>query len=428
MAKIKTKTFPRGTHFDDRKWTNSSPIERMPVPQDVYIALSQHVGAPAKPVVEAGETVKEGQLIAEASGNVSANIFSSVSGQVVGIETRKNNQGVASSYVHIRCDGSEARQELSPMQDVTRQSIIARIREAGIVGMGGAGFPTAVKVEAEHIDTLIINAAECEPYLTCDHRLMLEKTEEVVKGIKLLAVACGAERIVVGIEENKPDAIEKLSAFDGICVEVLKKKYPQGAEKQLIYATTGRVVPVKGLPKDVNVIVNNVATAYAVYEAVECNKPLYERVMTVSGFGVNQPKNLLVKVGTPYKDVLAYCGGVKEDAVKLIAGGPMMGVALKDDSGVTAKTDSGLLALQKGEASVSNPTACINCCKCAKVCPMNLMPMYIDFYALAGDVDGAVKYGAENCIECGCCAYVCPAKRAIVQSVKITKAKLRGRK
>ncbi len=427
MAKIETKTFPRGTHFDDRKYTAGSPIEVMPAPSDVYLALSQHVGAPAKAVVAAGDKVKQGQLVAEASGNVSANIYSSVNGEVVGVEKRRNNQGVLADYVHVKADGSEGTCTLSPLETINRETVTNRICEAGIVGLGGAGFPTAVKVAAD-VDTLIINAAECEPYLTCDHRLMLEHLEEVIEGVRLLATACGATSIIIGVEENKVDAYEALCGHEGVQVQLLKKKYPQGAEKQLIYALTKRKVPAKGLPKDVKVNVNNVATAYAVYEAVKRNKPLYERVVTVSGRGFKQPKNLLVKVGTPYQALADFCGGMSEETVKLIAGGPMMGFALTDVSGVVTKTDSGLLALEASEAFLGESTACINCGRCATVCPMNLMPMYIDFNAQAGDFAAAAQYGAEHCIECGCCAYVCPAKRNIVQSVRLTKAELRRKK
>lgn len=431
MSKLIKKTFNRGVHFDDKKdLTKDKAIEKMPPLSDYYVALSQHIGAPAQLVVNQGEKVREGQLVAKAGGFVSANIYSPVSGEVEGVETRQNNFGVSASYVHIK--RSEEGGEPMYLADIDASDPAAiknRIAEAGIIGLGGAGFPTHVKVNPnKRIDTLIVNAAECEPYLNCDNRVMLEYTEQVVEGAKLIAKSLGVDNIVIGIEENKLQAYQKLSAQNGVNVVLLKKKYPQGGEKQIIYACVKRKVPPKRLPMDVGVVVQNVATCLAVYNAVKLNKPLYQRVMTVSGLGINEPKNLLVKNGTPYKDIIEFCGGLKPNVKKLLVGGPMMGVALSDTSGVTGKTDSGLLALTEEEADVLQPSHCIRCARCASVCPMNLLPMYIDFYTLAGDYATAAKYGAEHCIECGCCAYVCPAKRAIVQSVKLCKAKLKEAK
>lgn len=328
------------------------------------------------------------------------------------------------------------------LKEVTREQVINRIAEAGIVGMGGAGFPTAVKIQPKDpVDTLLINAAECEPYLNCDNRIMIERTQEFLTGVKLLAFACGVENTMIGIEANKMDAYNALLACDGVIDEktakegaegivavLLKKKYPQGAEKTLIKACLDREVPVGGLPAAVGCIVNNVSTAYAVYEAVVKGIPLYKRVMTVSGRGVGSPRNLEVRIGTPLSSVVEFCGGVTEDTVKLVSGGPMMGFSLVDTDVSTTKTDSGFLALTDKEASTVLPTNCINCGKCASVCPMRLMPMYIDFYATVGDFDEAVRYGAMNCFECGTCAYVCPAKRPIVQSVRLTKMKMKERK
>ena len=402
------------------------PIEPMPPSEHYFVALSQHIGAPAKPVVEVGATVAAGTLIARADGMISANVFSPVSGTVAGIETRKNKQGANAPFIHIKNDFKN-REEFMPPADVSdARAVRERIGEAGIVGLGGAGFPTLVKLSpSKPVDILIINAAECEPYLTCDYRVMLDRTEEFVKGVKILSSCLGGARTVIGIEENKMEAYEKLRAFDGFELILLEKKYPQGGEKQLIYACCGRVVPAKALPMDVGVVVQNVATALAVYEAVEKGKPLYERVVTVSGKGVAEPKNLLVKTGTLFEEALDFCGGISEDTQKLIAGGPMMGTSLYDASGVFTKTDSGLLALTGEEANVSQPSNCISCGACARACPMNLMPMYIDFYALAGDFKTSEKYGTNHCIECGCCANVCPAKRPLVQSIRLAKAKLR---
>lgn len=422
-----TRTFKKGIHFPDMKYlAKDKPIEPMPPSEHYFVALSQHIGAPAKPVVEVGATVAAGTLIARADGMISANVFSPVSGTVAGIETRKNKQGANAPFIHIKNDFKN-REEFMPPADVSdARAVRERIGEAGIVGLGGAGFPTLVKLSpSKPVDILIINAAECEPYLTCDYRVMLDRTEEFVKGVKILSSCLGVARTVIGIEENKMEAYEKLRAFDGFELILLEKKYPQGGEKQLIYACCGRVVPAKALPMDVGVVVQNVATALAVYEAVEKGKPLYERVVTVSGKGVAEPKNLLVKTGTLFEEALDFCGGISEDTQKLIAGGPMMGTSLYDASGVFTKTDSGLLALTGEEANVSQPSNCISCGACARACPMNLMPMYIDFYALAGDFKTSEKYGTNQCIECGCCANVCPAKRPLVQSIRLAKAKLR---
>ena len=401
----------------------------MPFVNDYFVGLSQHIGMPADLLVQKGDHVDEGQLIAKAGGFVSANIFAPVSGEIVGVERRKNNLGIQTDYVHIK-RGEGKILTLPPIDRENSKEIQQRISEAGIVGLGGAGFPTHVKILPQKpVDTLIVNAVECEPYLNCDNRLLIEYTREVTEGAKLIAKSVGSiGRIIVGIEENKPRAYELLKKQTDIEVILLKNKYPQGAEKQLIFACTKRRVPTKGLPMQVGIIVQNVATCFAVYQAVVLNRPLYSRVMTISGLGVNNPKNLLVRNGTPYKDILAFCGGIKENTQKLIAGGPMMGVALSNHDGVTSKTDSGLLALLPEEANVIQPSPCINCARCARVCPMNLMPMYIDFYTLAGDYQSAIKYGVEHCIECGCCAYSCPAKRTIVQSVKLCKAKLKEKK
>lgn len=422
-----TRTFKKGIHFPDMKYlAKDKPIEPMPPSEHYFVALSQHIGAPAKPVVEVGATVAAGTLIARADGMISANVFSPVSGTVAGIETRKNKQGANAPFIHIKNDFKN-REEFMPPADVSdARAVRERIGEAGIVGLGGAGFPTLVKLSpSKPVDILIINAAECELYLTCDYRVMLDRTEEFVKGVKILSSCLGVARTVIGIEENKMEAYEKLRAFDGFELILLEKKYPQGGEKQLIYACCGRVVPAKALPMDVGVVVQNVATALAVYEAVEKGKPLYERVVTVSGKGVAEPKNLLVKTGTLFEEALDFCGGISEDTQKLIAGGPMMGTSLYDATGVFTKTDSGLLALTGEEANVSQPSNCISCGACARACPMNLMPMYIDFYALAGDFKTSEKYGTNHCIECGCCANVCPAKRPLVQSIRLAKAKLR---
>ncbi len=440
------KTFRGGFHVPDSKaLTAEAAIEQMPAVTDYYVSLSQHIGKPAQPVVNAGDEVVEGQLIAQASSFVSANIHSPVCGEVVELVKRKNAQGALVDCIHIKSNGKQDKFTLPPLVDPTPEQIIQRIADAGIVGMGGAGFPTAVKLQPQDpVDSLIINAAECEPYLNCDNRLMIERTEGFLAGVRLIAKAIGVANVYIGIEANKMEAYNKLLLQEGviadtkevlaakkeddIVVVLLKKKYPQGAEKTIIKACVGREVPVGGLPAAVGCIVDNVGTAYAVYDAVVNGTPLYKRLMTVSGRGVAAPKNLEVAVGTPLSSVVELCGGLKDDAVKLVSGGPMMGFSLMNLDVTTTKTDSGFLALTDKEASTVLPTPCINCGRCASVCPMKLMPMYIDFYTTVGDTENAVKYGALNCFECGTCAYVCPAKRPIVQSVRLTKMKAKEKK
>ena len=426
LKAVRGRFFSRGAHVPDNKaLTKDNPIEVIDAQDLVLISLGQHIGKPAEPVVNIGDEVFAGQLIGKETGFVSANIYSSVSGVVEGIEERPNPNGTKSTYVIIRNDKEYHTTTLLPMDNKDPQSIIARVREAGIVGMGGAGFPTAVKLAPKTpVDTLIINGAECEPYLTCDYRLMLEKTEEVVSGIRLLAKALNVTRIYVGIELNKPKAIELFEKYDDLQVVALKKRYPMGSEKHLIYSCTGRRVPVGKLPADVGCIVDNVATCLAVYEAVELNKPLYERAMTVSGRGCVSPKNLQVRNGTSYAYLIKVCGE-KENIDMYVAGGPMMGPAMLSTDVYTTKTSSGFLMLSNKEIDKNESGPCISCGRCANACPMKLLPMQIDFYTQAGDYEKADKIGGvSNCISCGSCAFVCPAKRELVQSITLCKAKL----
>ncbi len=429
MSFIKAKYYPYGSRIRGTKLSKDSPIERITPPKTVCISMSQHIGAPAIPVVQVGEHVKKGQLIGEASGTLSANVFASVSGTVTEIKNIINGLGQNLNHVIIENNFKDEEVSFDDVENFDSKTLIERIRQAGIVGLGGAGFPTAIKLSPNHqLDTLVVNGAECEPYLTCDYRLMIERTEDIYKGIKYVAKALGIERVVFGIEANKPKAIEMFSKYDDIDVVVLRKQYPMGSEKHLIYVTTGRKVPVGKMPFDIDCCVQNVKTLIACYEAIEHNKPLTETVITVSGKGIKTPKNILAPLGTSVEELIEFCGGKDEDVIKVVAGGPMMGKALVTLNHYTRKTDSGILCLTSKETDTSKPTNCINCGLCARNCPMRLMPMYIEANAIAGDFEKAQKYGAMNCIECGLCTYNCPAKRSLVQSVSYAKGKIKEMK
>ena len=423
MKAVKGKYYFGGIHPKGMKHlSESAALEVLPEPELVAISTSQSLGKPAIPTVSVGQAVKEGEVIAKADGAISSNVFASISGTVKEIKDVCGEQ-----HIVIQADGKNQKKWLKPLSEPDADAIKARIEEAGIVGLGGAGFPTAVKVSpSSPVDTLIVNGAECEPYLTCDHRLMIEKTEEIAKGARYIASVLGVKKIVIGIEANKPDAIKAFEAYDDILPVILRKQYPMGGEKQLIYVTTGRKVGLGKLPMDVGVVVQNVGTCYAVYEAVELGKPLYERVVTVSGKAVATPKNLWVKVGTPVQAIVDSCGGESLKAKKAVLGGPMTGKALADLDAYTHKTTSGVLHLSEKEAAAYEPTPCVNCGKCADVCPMHLMPMNTEFYSAADDFESAEKYGnALACIECGACEYICPAKRPLIQAIRKTMAALR---
>ena len=430
-------TFKKGVHPNSSKGASKNkPIERMPAPQKVSISLAQHIGKPAVAIVNVGDEVKKGQLIASSDGFVSANIYSSVSGKVESISEMRATPMGKCAHIVIANDSTDEFVTLEPIKEPTKDLILQRIKEAGIVGMGGAGFPTHVKLSPKDpIDTLIINAAECEPYITCDHRIMLEYTAQFVEGARLLKQALSLDKVYIGVETNKPDAILSLNEYvkekqlSDVVIIPLKPKYPQGAEKQLMYAVTKRKVPAGGLPSAVGCVVDNVHTALSTYFAVVEGKPLYERIMTVTGEGIVEPKNLLVSNGTTYDEVLAYCGGfVSDNVAKLISGGPMMGISVMNGECATTKTTSCLLVLTPDNANLLEPTECINCSKCASVCPMNLMPMFIDSALANADIDTTIKYGVMSCIECGCCAFICPAARPLVQTMKLAKKKIKERK
>ena len=364
-------------------------------------------------------------MIGKAGGFVSANVFSSVSGTVKALETKRTAIGSRVVHAVIENDGLYEEDFLDPLSEAAPELIKARIAEAGIVGMGGATFPTHVKFSPKTpVDLLIINAAECEPYITCDYRLCLEKTKEIIEGVKYMMCALGVEKAYIGVEDNKPDAISRLSEFASDAIEVvsLVTKYPQGAEKQLIYSITGRVVPEGALPAEVGCVVDNAHTAFAVYEAVALGKPSFMRAMTVSGKACLHPGNFWVRNGVTYQDLADHCG-LDDSAVKIVSGGPMMGFAQADLTPSCGKGTSSLLFLTDDEISDGDKpiSACINCASCASHCPMHLMPMFIERAVDAEDATEAKKLHALSCLECGCCSYVCPACRPLVTSMRRAK-------
>lgn len=406
--------------------------------EDVMVyPLSQHIGAPAKAVVAVGDRVLKGQLIAEAGGFISAPVFSSVSGTVKAIENRLVVNGNNDECIIIENDRenetvSDFGKDRS-LDSLSAEDIVDIIKKAGIVGLGGAGFPAGVKVSpknANNIDTVIINGSECEPYLTSDYRLMLERNEEIIKGIKAVLKALPNAKAVIGIENNKPEAIkildEKTSSEDKISVCPLKTKYPQGGERQLIYAITGRKINSKMLPADKGCIVLNTASCYAIYEAVYKNMPLIHKVMTITGEAVHSPCNVDVPLGVSHSYVLEKCGGAKDDVVKFISGGPMMGMAMSSLNVPVVKTSSSILAFSKDDVAALPQSACIHCGRCVKACPQILVPQMMAKAVRSQNMDRFDELGGMECIECGCCTYVCPAKIPLTQMFKLGKAELRS--
>jgi len=429
------KTFPKGgIHPPENKLTADRPIVPLPVPSQVTVPVSQHIGAPAVPAVEKGEPVKAGQVIARSKGFVSANIHSSVSGKVNKIDTMVDTTGYKQTAVVIDVEGDEwvetvdRSPELVKEITLSREQIIERCQQNGLVGMGGATFPTHIKLSVpagKKCDLLIINGVECEPYLTSDHRLMLEKGNEVLTGTSIIMKALGVEQAVVGIEANKPDAISHLTDlaedFKGITVQPLKVKYPQGGEKQLIKACTGREVPSGGLPVDVGVVVQNVGTAFAVYEAVQKNKPLMERVVTVTGMSVRNPGNFLVRIGTPVTALIEAAGGMPDDTGKVVNGGPMMGKALAITDVPVTKGTSGIILFPADISKRAEVLPCIRCGKCSSACAMGLEPWLISVLAQKGMFEKAEQEKITDCMECGACAYTCPAKRPLLDYIRLGK-------
>jgi len=429
-----TATFKGGIHPPDKKeLAANSSISDAKAPKIVVIPLSQHIGAPCNPVVTIGQEVKKGQVVGEPSAFVSSPVHASVSGKVVAIGEFPNAMGRMINSIVIENDGKEEWTQLKDNPDymsLSSEELREKVKAAGIVGMGGAAFPTVVKLsppKEKPIDAVLINGAECEPYLTADYRLMIEKPKEVVEGLKVLMKILNVQKGYIGIEDNKPEAIAKMkeavAGESSISIITCEVKYPQGAEKMLIKAVLGREVPPRALPMDVGVVVQNVGTALAIYEAARFGKPLIERVVTVTGEGINQPKNLNVRIGTKIADLIEECGGFKEGVAKVISGGPMMGFALSSLDVAVTKGTSGVLVIPEEIVSHTEEFGpCIRCSRCIDICPMGLMPSMLSVLSEKGMYEEAKEYNLFDCFECGSCAYVCPSKRPIVQLVRLAKS------
>ena len=425
-----------GVHPSERKeFSEHIALERFPDPKTVVISMSQHLGAPANPIVQVGDTVKVGQKIGEAAGFISAPVHSSVSGIVIAVEPRMHaTRGSEMTAVVIESDGKntlhESVQPHGDLDSLTPDEIIDIIREAGIVGMGGAGFPTCVKLKpAKPVDTILLNGCECEPLLTADHRVMLEFADDIIFGLKAILKTTGAEKGIIVIEDNKPDAIEvmqaKVAEIGNIEVFVAKTKYPQGAEKTLIKRVMGRQVPRGGLPADVGVVVDNISTVKAISDAIQKGLPLIERVATVTGEKIKNPGNYIVKIGTSVREMIDYCGGTTEDDVLIKMGGPMMGFELKDLDVPMMKGSNGIIAVEPDE-TVEQP--CIKCGRCVDVCPMELSPLYFSKYADEENWQGMKDMNVMDCVECRCCQYICSSKIPLVAKIKAGKNAVRGMK
>ena len=432
------KTFKLGgIHPAENKLSTNQTIKTLPVPEQIVVSLSQHLGAPAEALVVKGDKVKIGQPIAKPSGFVSAAIHSPVSGTIEKIDDLPDASGYRRKAIVIKTEGDEWFQGIDTSSDLkteitlTAQEIIKKIAEAGIVGLGGATFPTHIKLSpppGKKCEVLIINGVECEPYLTSDHQLMLEKGDEILVGIQILMKALDVSKAIIGIENNKPDAIKHLAnlakKYTGITVQPLKVQYPQGGEKQLIDACIGRQVPSGKLPIEVASVVQNVGTAFAIYEAVQKNKPLVERVVTVTGKSLSNPSNFLVRIGTPISLLIEAAGGLPEDTGKIIGGGPMMGKSLTSTDVTISKGSSGILIMPQTEATRKPMQNCIRCSKCVSVCPMGLSPYLLMTLSKKEIFDRAEDEHVMDCIECGSCSYTCPSNRPLLDYIRFGKSKV----
>lgn len=438
------KTFKiGGVHPAENKLSAASPIREAALPKQAVFSMFQHIGAPAKPVVKKGDAVKVGTVIAEAGGFVSAPVHSSVSGTVSKVDAVIDASGTRRQAVFIDVDGDEWEESIDRSADLVRladrpeldaATIINKVKDAGIVGLGGATFPCHVKLSpppGSKAECVIINAVECEPYLTADHRLMLEHPEEILVGVSLIMKAVGVDKGYIGIENNKPDAIqlmtEKAQAYPNIEIVPLKVKYPQGGEKQLIDAVIGRQVPAPpAIPISVGAVVQNVGTAFAIYQAVMKNKPLVDRIITVTGKSVSAPSNLLARLGTPFQQLIDECGGLPADTGKIIGGGPMMGKALLNLDVPMTKGSSGLLIMRQDEAKRAEPDPCIRCAKCVSACPMGLEPYLLATLSDKQEWEMAELNEVVSCIECGSCQFTCPSRRPLLDNIRVGKSTVMG--
>ncbi len=439
------KTFSKGgIHPDDKKLSKDCSIEAIALPQRVYIPISQHIGAPAKTIVKVGDKVKVGQIIAEPIHNMSAFVHSSVSGTVKSISMRKDLAMRAQTCVEILVEGDEWLESIDRSSELNidipqkPEEIIEKIRLAGIVGLGGATFPTHVKLsipEGKKCEYLLINACECEPYLTSDYRTLLERGAEVLVGIAILKQALSVSKVVIGVEDNKEDAIayirtlltelrQKSSIFEGISIMALKVKYPEGGEKQLINAVLSKEVPSGGLPIDIGVVVQNVCTALAVYEAVQKNKPLIDNSITITGDCLPVQANFLVRIGTPIQYLVDLVGGIPDEAVKIISGGPMMGRAIANLDASTVKGTSALLFLTRQQTERKSEGPCIRCSKCADACPIGLEPFLLNKLGRKYMMDELEENAVQDCIECGSCLYVCPSHIPLLDMIRVSKGQV----
>lgn len=429
------KTFSLGgVHPPENKLSAAEAIEALPLPKQAFIPLNQNLGAPGTPQVKKGDEIKVGQLIAKGEAFISSNVHSPVSGKVLKIDNIMDPSGYKRPAVFVNVEGDEWLESIDRSPDLVtdiklgQKEIVDKIHEMGIVGLGGATFPSHVKLmvpDGKKAEVLIINGVECEPYLTSDHRLMLEKGDEIMVGTSILMKGLGVDRAIIGIENNKRDAIEHLGSlakkYAGIEICPLKVKYPQGGEKQLIKATINREVPSGKLPIEVGAVVNNVGTAYAVYEAVQKNKPLIERVVTITGKSVSNPGNFMVRIGTPISELIDKAGGLPEDTGKIIGGGPMMGKALLSPETPVVKGSSGILILREKDSKRVDMKNCIRCARCVTVCPMGLEPLLLAQLAESEMWDELEKEKVMDCIECGSCHYTCPSGRPLLDYIRLGK-------
>lgn len=432
-----------GVHPDDAKLSRDCKIETLPLPSTVYVSVAQHLGAPAVPVVKVGDTVKTGQVIAEPGGFISAFVHSPASGVVKSIAPRADIAGKMVPHIEIAVEGDEWVEGVDLSDNLVtaiptdRQAVLDKIKNAGVVGLGGATFPTHVKLNpapGSKAECLIINGAECEPYLTSDYRIMVERPKEIVIGAAIMQQVLGGCRCVIGIEENKPEAIKIMTeavnqlGYDNITVQPLRKRYPQGGEKQLIDAVMHRQVASGGLPISVGAVVQNVATSLAVYEAVQKNKPLISNVLTITGdcLPVEKQHNYLYRIGVPLSYIAEYAGGIPEGAAKLVSGGPMMGKAIANPDAATLKGSSSILYLSEASTKREAESACIRCGRCADACPMGLEPFLLKRLTVAHDLEGLEKNAVQDCIECGCCLYSCPANIPLLDLIRTSKTEVMG--